>query len=69
MAFSVHGDGKKVRILAAMAVFLGIMGFVFLVDAGTLGQATASVSMVLLGVIWYYIATHYHQWVHHSHHR
>ncbi len=68
MAINVHGDGKKVRVQAAMAVFMVLMGFVFLLDAKTTAYAMASVSVMLLGGIWYYIATHYQLWWHHHHH-
>lgn len=65
MALVTHGDGKKIRIQPAIAIFLIIMGVVFLADAQSMAYIIASMTMVVVGFVWYYIATHYREWFHH----
>ncbi len=65
MALVTHGDGKNIRIQPAMAIFLIIMGIVFLIDASSTGRAVVYLAMIVLGFLWYYLATHYQRWWHH----
>lgn len=65
MALVTHGDGKKIRIQPAIAIFLIIMGCIFLVDATSQTYALAAMSMVILGGIWYYLSIHLYSWFHH----
>ena len=65
MAIVTHGDGKNIRIQPAMAIFLIIMACVFLVDAATTGKAVMSLLAIVVGIVWYYVATHFRHWWHH----
>lgn len=65
MALVTHGDGKNIRIQPAMAIFLIIMGIVFLIDASSTGRAVVYLAMIGLGFLWYYLATHFQRWWHH----
>ena len=65
MALVVHGDGKNIRIQPAIAVFLALMGLVFLADATSGSEVTAATVMVGLGCLWYYLSCHFSDWREH----
>ncbi|RDE24354.1 hypothetical protein DV711_01830 [Motiliproteus coralliicola] len=70
MLNSEFGNGKKVNLVTAFALFCLMMGFLFLI-AATPGSQTLAASALLafgalcLSVGWFYSEHHHH---HHHHH-
>ncbi len=58
-------NGKKLSLHSAFALFVIMMGFLFLIDANTGMQNVASLSLLLLGLIWYGVHEGYVWWRHH----
>ncbi|MEH6577802.1 MAG: hypothetical protein V7731_12065 [Amphritea sp.] len=61
-------NGKKLNLNAALAVFVIVMGFLFLLDAESGAHTVIAASLVLFGFAWYFGSHFYGWWARHHHH-
>lgn len=61
-------NGKKTNVQSAMAVFVIIMGFLFLIDAAPGVHSAISIAMIVFGFLWYFGRQIYTSWDHTHHH-
>ena len=58
-------NGKKLNLHSALAVFIIIMGFLFLLDAAPGAHTAVAGSFIVFGFAWYYGNRIYLWWVRH----
>ncbi len=60
-------NGTKTDVQSALAVFVIIMGFLFLIDAAPGTHSAVALAMIAFGILWYY-GHQVYRWWGHTHH-
>ena len=58
-------NGTKTSVQSALAVFVIIMGFLFLIDAAPGVHSAIAIATIVFGFIWYFGKNAYIWWGHH----